>query len=90
MESYQAELEDLASRFAQDMEQFRSEVESVYLFIQESLDNASADELPEVPEPEIAEDNAEWLFDSSRDYLEQLEYYKKRKPTPIRRTKKKA
>ena len=33
-------------------------------------------ELPELLEPEVEPDDEGWFFDSSRDYLEQLEYYK--------------
>ena len=42
-----------------------------------SLDEIDDSELPEVPEPEIGEDATAWLFDSSRDYFEQLAFYKK-------------
>jgi hypothetical protein len=31
--------------------------------------------LPELPEPEIEEDDTNWLFDSYRDYFEQLAVY---------------
>ncbi len=34
-------------------------------------------ELPLLPEPETDPDDEEWLFDSRRDYREQLHYYKK-------------
>ena len=33
-------------------------------------------ELPELLELEVEPDDEGWFFDSSRDYLEQLEYYK--------------
>jgi hypothetical protein len=29
-----------------------------------------------LPEPETSWEDDNWLFDSQRDYLEQLEYYK--------------
>ena len=39
-----------------------------------------APELPDRPEPDQAEvDESDWLFDSGRDYLEQLAMYKARK-----------
>jgi hypothetical protein len=34
-------------------------------------------DLPERPKAEVAEpDETDWLFDSGRDYLTQLEYYR--------------
>jgi hypothetical protein len=35
--------------------------------------------LGSLPEPEAAPDDEGWLFDSWRDYLDQLEHYKTRK-----------
>jgi hypothetical protein len=35
-------------------------------------------DLPELPEPEAEPEDEDWLFDSRRDYLEQLDYYKDR------------
>jgi len=32
--------------------------------------------LPELPQPDVEPDEDGWLYDSSRDYLEQLSYYK--------------
>jgi hypothetical protein len=32
-------------------------------------------ELPPLPEPQVGPDDEGWLFDSRRDYLEQLEHY---------------
>lgn len=34
--------------------------------------------MPEMPEPEVDPDDGDWLFDSTREYLEQLSVYKKR------------
>lgn len=34
--------------------------------------------LPPLPEPEANPSDEGWLFDSRRDYLEQLRYYKRR------------
>ena len=36
-------------------------------------------ELPERPAPEVNPDETDWLFDSSREYLAQLEFYEARK-----------
>ncbi len=35
-------------------------------------------ELPPLPEPEAAPNDEGWLFDSRRDYIEQLRHYKDR------------
>lgn len=46
----------------------------------EAIDTAADDfdpELPERPEPEVEPpDESEWLYDSDRDYLAQLQYYR--------------
>jgi hypothetical protein len=34
--------------------------------------------VPEPPEPKVKPDQGEWLLDSARDYLEQLQLYKLR------------
>ncbi|WP_420265380.1 hypothetical protein [Candidatus Magnetominusculus dajiuhuensis] len=36
-------------------------------------------DLPTLPKPETVPDDGNWLFDSNRSYLEQLDYYKERK-----------
>ena len=35
-------------------------------------------ELPELPEPDTEPNDEGWLFDSRRDYLEQIHHYKAR------------
>ena len=46
--------------------------------IQDALEGLEPD-LPPLPTPEANPDDEGWLFDSRRDYLEQLEHYKRRK-----------
>jgi hypothetical protein len=48
------------------------------LAIQDALEDLEPD-LPPLPEPEANPDDEGWLFDSRRDYLEQLRHYKSRK-----------
>jgi hypothetical protein len=48
------------------------------LAIHDALGDLEPD-LPPLPEPEAAPDDEGWLFDSRRDYLDQLEHYKTRK-----------
>lgn len=46
-----------------------------YEAIQKELDELDPD-LPELPEGKTILENDNWLYDSIRDYFEQLEYYK--------------
>lgn len=49
--------------------------------LQQAIEAKPADldpDLPLLPEPETVPDDEGWLFDSRRDYMEQLRYYKNR------------
>jgi hypothetical protein len=68
----QAELKPLKDRLEEQREALAEKCESFDA------------EIPQRPEPQPAvdtDDEADWLFDSSRDYLEQLKFYKRRKAT---------
>jgi hypothetical protein len=53
-----------------------SQLKTLQQAIQEKLD-ALDPNIPPLPEPEADPDDEGWLFDSQRNYLEQLDYYKK-------------
>ena len=81
VEPFQKQLADLADRidsaFAEsgiedDMGQLRSDVRNAI--------NELEVELPERPVAEMADnDDAYWLYDSTRDYMAQLAFYKERR-----------
>jgi len=76
---YQERLEALDAELQAELEPFREPIETLRLTITEmaaEFDPA----LPDRPEPDLAEvDESDWLFDSHRDYLEQMAMYKARK-----------
>jgi len=76
VKKYQKEATALNRRFQADLARFKSPLERLRSEIRE--DAASFDpNLPERPEPaECEQDEKGWLFDSSREYLDQLDFYK--------------
>lgn len=73
---YTAELASIRDRLDADMEPIRERLEVTTQALRLKCDMMEID-LPERPDPEVdppPEDS--WLFDSSRDYFEQLPYYK--------------
>ncbi len=75
LQKYQARLEEMREELADELEPYDEEVESLWYDIQDAADEITPN-LPGLPEPEIEEDDLAWLFDSHRDYFEQLETYK--------------
>jgi hypothetical protein len=77
-EKYRERVESLQAELYTELEPLRTRIEP-----REALTKAYEEldpELPERPEPELEEpDEEDWLFDSNREYLEQLEYCKARK-----------
>jgi hypothetical protein len=78
-ERYTAELQDLANRLAEEIAPLEERAERVLqvarrrvVGLEEGVD------LPGVEGQESEGSANSWLFDSRRDYLEQLEHYKKR------------
>ena len=79
--NYRERLEALSGELDSELEPFRARMEVVRLAIQGTIENVdSVFELPDHPETEIdPPDETGWLFDSSRDYLEQIGVYKARR-----------
>src|SRR5215208_4830222 len=76
-ERYRARLEELAAELDVELEPLDGRLETLQLEVREKLE-ALEPELPPIPGGETEEEpeDEEWLFDSRRDYLEQLAYYK--------------
>ena len=67
LDGLQADLEAFSEAHAETVESFLADTE-----------------LPDPPEPEIDEpDTGEWLFDSDREYFEQINHYKRQRNDPI-------
>jgi hypothetical protein len=76
---YEARLADLDRDLQAELEPVRGRLESVRHAVQVEVDLLRVG-LPPRPESEIElPDETDWLFDSRRDYLEQLAVYKRRK-----------
>jgi hypothetical protein len=76
---YHARLETLNAELQAELEPFREPIETLRQAVREMAAGFDP-ELPDRPSPEIAEvDESDWLFDSRRDYLEQMDVYKARK-----------
>jgi hypothetical protein len=76
-ERYRGRLEDLAAEMDEDLAPLDRRLETIQHAVAEKLANLEL-ELPPLPAPEADPDDAGWLFDSRRGYLEQLGYYKNR------------
>lgn len=78
-ERYRGRLAALRDEMATAMAPLEARLESVRLAIQDAAD-AFAVDLPARPEPETTPgDESDWLFDSQRDYLQQLTVYRGRR-----------
>jgi len=79
VERYQDRLAALDVELQAELGPFRQPIETLRLAITEMAAEFDP-RLPDRPEPDLAEvDESDWLFDSRRDYLEQMAAYKARK-----------
>lgn len=77
---YRERLAALASELNQEIDPLQERLDAVRQDIQQAIDDFDPD-LPDRPEPDIEPeaDADEWLFDSTRDYMDQLAVYAARK-----------
>lgn len=75
---YEKKLVNLSGSLKAELKPLSEHLESIYLAIQEKIKAICVD-IPELPEGEIEENSDNYLFDSGRDYLHQLEIYKRAK-----------
>jgi hypothetical protein len=74
---YQPRLQELSEELEAELAPLRERLSDASQGTQDALDTLEPD-LPEPPEPETRPDEDGWLFDSRRDYLEQIHHYKAR------------
>ncbi len=77
-ERYRSRLEALRAEMDTDLEPLRLRLENVQQAIRDRLEDLDP-ALPSLPEPETTPDDEGWLFDSRRDYMEQLKHYRRSK-----------
>jgi hypothetical protein len=80
---YQDRLEKLAQAMARELAPYEEKLNSLRQAIEEAIADMRP-ELPELPEPDVKPDEEGWLFDSTRDYFEQLAFYKARRSGKVR------
>jgi hypothetical protein len=78
-ERYRARLEALATEMDKELEPMNERLEVLQHAVREKLEALELD-LPPLPEGETEEEPSDegWLFESGRDYMEQLTHYKAR------------
>jgi len=76
-ERYRPRLEDLAAELNEELSPLDERLETIQQAIREKLATLNPN-LPPLPEGEADPDDEGWLFDSRRDYFEQLRHYKAR------------
>jgi hypothetical protein len=75
LDRYTDRLKALDDELQAELEPYHEQIKKLRAEL-DTIADAFDPELPERPEPEIDEpDEADWLFDSDRDYLTQLEHY---------------
>ena len=78
LEKYQEQLESLNEELQFNLGPWENSKETLRQAVQKKL-NEYRPNLPDLPEPETKPTEDGWLYDSSRDYFDQLANYKKRK-----------
>jgi hypothetical protein len=78
MRRYREEIEDLQERIEADLQPYRQQMQDIVGRINEKAEEFDA-ALPERPvaEVDVDEDDDDWLLDLSRDYLDQLNAYRR-------------
>lgn len=74
---YQPRLQELSEELDAELAPLRARLSEASQGTQEALE-ALEPEMPELPDPETSPTDEGWLFDSRRDYLEQIDHYKAR------------
>jgi hypothetical protein len=75
---YEDKLKDLHASMDKEISPYREKLDELQNTIQEDLENTKSEiEIPYLPKSDLNEDDNDWLFDSKRDYLSQLNYYKR-------------
>jgi hypothetical protein len=72
---FRGTLKQLSDNMDKELTPYKERLEFTLQDIRKSVDEIDV-EPPELPKPETSWEDDNWLFDSRRDYLEQLEYYK--------------
>lgn len=74
LQKYQTRLEEMDEELARELGPYEEAAISLWQDIQDVADEITPN-LPDLPEPEVEEDALGWLYDSGRDYFEQLAAY---------------
>lgn len=81
MQKYTDMISELQPSVNEELAPFVTEVDEIRAEVEEDVTEFDASmAMPLPPEPEVNPDDDDWLFDSSRNYMDQLAMYKARKP----------
>ena len=75
-DKYESKLQDLRDALDAELEPLSERKKTLWHAIQKEIESTYI-KIPALPRPEIEEKNNDWLFDSKRNYLEQLGIFKK-------------
>jgi hypothetical protein len=79
--TFRDEIEELKTRIRDACANDVAEIQDIQNAINEKIEEIDEREISGRPEPEVEDNTREWLFDSSREYFEQLNVYHVRHPT---------
>jgi hypothetical protein len=79
---YEPQLETLQKSLNGELDALREEIELLRHAVKTQMETMTV-ALPVLPEPAVAPDGEEWLFDSRRTYLEQNRAYRLRKTNAV-------
>ncbi len=84
IKKYEKELKEIQEKCGYDFNLIREQIGVLQHAVQNEMDSAFLD-IPSLPKPNVVGDEEEdlWIFDSSRDYLQQLEIYKAHMPNKL-------
>jgi hypothetical protein len=75
---YEEKLKSLNASMDKELSSYKERVEELQNAVKDDIENIKSKiEIPDIPQSDLKEDDNEWLFDSKRDYLSQLKYYKR-------------
>jgi hypothetical protein len=78
---YQGRLQVFQHDMEADLAPYAQELAGIQQAIEQELEQVEI-ALPALPKPEVFPDDQDWLFDTRRDYVTQLAYYKARQKSP--------
>jgi len=75
---YEEKLKSLNASMDEELSSYKERVEELQNAVKDDIENIKSKiEIPDIPQSDLKEDDNECLFDSKRDYMTQLKYYRR-------------